>query len=132
VDDDGRTYNIIGAGMLIHRELGRGYLEATYQSALAIEFEERGLPFLEQVPIDVWFRGRQLGGTYRADFVCYGDIIVELKALPSIGRAEVSQLAPLPHRDRSAARSPAEFRGRQPAIPTCPASSFDPRGTSAD
>lgn len=93
MENDGRTYDIIGAAMLIHRELGKGYLEITYQDALAIEFEERRLPFAREVPIEVWFRGRRLGGVYRADFVCYADVIVELKALPSIGRAEVSQLA---------------------------------------
>lgn len=93
MDNDGRSYNVIGAAMLIHRELGRGYLEVTYQDALAIEFEERGLPFVREAPIEVWFRGRRLGGVYRADFVCYDDVVVELKALPSIGRAEVSQLA---------------------------------------
>lgn len=93
MDNDGRTYEIIGAAMLIHRELGKGYLEITYEDALEIEFEERRLPFAREVPIEVWFRGRRLGGVYRADFVCHDDVIVELKALPSLGRSEVSQLA---------------------------------------
>ncbi|MEA3165288.1 MAG: hypothetical protein QOJ26_132 [Thermoplasmata archaeon] len=93
MEDDGRTYAIIGAAMLIHRELGPGLLEVTYQSALAIEFAERSIPFAREVPIEVWFRGQRLGGVYRADFECFGEILVELKAIPSVGRTEVSQLA---------------------------------------
>lgn len=93
MEDDHRTYGIIGAAMLIHREPGPGYLEVTYQDALALEFEARRIPFQREFPIAVWFRGRQLGGNFRADFLCYGEIVLELKAIPSIGRKEASQLA---------------------------------------
>ncbi|MEK6976303.1 MAG: GxxExxY protein [Candidatus Thermoplasmatota archaeon] len=93
MEPDQRTYSIIGAAMLIHRELARGLLEVTYQTALAEEFAARGIPFRREVPIEVWFRGKQMGGTYRADFECFGEILLELKAIPRLGRTEVSQLS---------------------------------------
>ena len=91
--DDDRTYGIIGAAMLVHSELGPGYLEVTYQSALELVFRHRNFPHQREVPIAIWFLGNQLDGTFRADFQCYDDILVELKAMPGIGRPEVSQLA---------------------------------------
>lgn len=90
---DPRTYDVIGAAMQVHRELGPGFLEAVYQGALAICLEEQGIPFQREVPLPVTFHGRPVGAPYRADFVCYGDIIVELKAIANMGRSEVAQLA---------------------------------------
>jgi len=77
---DPQTRAIIGAAMEVHRQLGPGFLEAVYQEALAIELADRGIPFRreEELPID--YKGRRLPCRYRADFVCYEDIIVELKA----------------------------------------------------
>lgn len=79
--------------MLVHQELGPGYLEVTYQSALQEVFRQRQIPHAREFPIAVWFMGKQLDGTYRADFECFDSVLVELKALPNIGRVEVSQLA---------------------------------------
>lgn len=93
MDDDPRTFAIIGAAMFTHSELGAGYLEMTYQSALEKVFRKRGIPYQREVPIRIWFLGEQLDGTFRADFVCYDEIVVELKAIPGLGRPEVSQLA---------------------------------------
>ena len=93
MDNDERTYAIIGAAMFTHSALGAGYLECTYQSALEIVFRRRGIPYEREVPIQIWFLGERLDGTFRADFQCFGDVLVELKAMPGIGRPEVSQLA---------------------------------------
>lgn len=79
--------------MNVHRELGPGFLEVTYQHALALEFAALGIPFEREVPITLWYRGSRLGGVFRADFSCYDGILVELKALPGLGRSHVSQLA---------------------------------------
>ena len=79
--------------MRVHGELGQGFLEITYQNALAMEFESRGIPFEREVPIAIWYLGRRVGGNYRADFRTHGELIVELKALPSLGRTEAAQLA---------------------------------------
>ena len=77
--------------MEVHRRLGAGFLEAVYQEALSIELQEGGIPFEREVDIPIIYRGVQLACTYRADFVCYGDIIVELKAIKQITEVERAQ-----------------------------------------
>ena len=89
---DQETYAIIGAAMDVHRELGNGFLEAVYQEALAIEFELRGIPFEREMELPVGFKGRRLKACYRADFVCYGAIVVETKAIHALTGNEEAQL----------------------------------------
>ncbi len=81
---DPQTYQIIGAAMAVHRELGCGFLEAVYHPALAIELTARGVPFASEVTLPIFYRRSLLSVGYRADFVCYDAIIVEIKALSSL------------------------------------------------
>ena len=78
---DPETYAIIGAAFEVHGNLGAGFLEPVYQAALGIELTARGIPHDRQRAIPVNYKGTSLDVSYRADFVCYGDILVELKAL---------------------------------------------------
>lgn len=89
---DPETYEIIGAAMQVHSELGRGFLEKVYQDALEWEFQERKIPFRREVNIPVFYRGHELKSFYIADFVCYQNIIVELKALNELSGKEESQI----------------------------------------
>ncbi|MES2154078.1 MAG: GxxExxY protein [bacterium] len=89
---DPRTEAIIGAAIEVQRELGTGYLEKVYHLALEIELAARRIPFQSEVEIPVWYKGERLAATYRADFVCYGDVVVELKAIVQAGRIEQAQL----------------------------------------
>lgn len=89
---DRPTHAIIGAAMEVHRHLGPGFLEAVYQQALAIEFAARGIPFSSEVDLPVYYKGERLPCSYRADFVCYDNVIVELKALKAITGIEEAQL----------------------------------------
>jgi len=90
--DDPQTYKIIGAAMAVHRELGCGFLEAVSREALTIELEERGIPFVREARLPARYRNRVLPLFYTVDFICYGEILVELKALNAIGPVEVAQL----------------------------------------
>lgn len=89
---DQRTYTIIGAAMEVHQELGPGFLEPVYQEALAQELQERGVPFAREVALPILYKGRKLGTGYRADFICYEDVLVELKAQQSVGKVEQAQV----------------------------------------
>ena len=92
VFNDPQTYEIIGAGMAVHRGLGCGFLEPVNRAAFTIELEHRGIPFVREARLPVRYRDRLLPVFYRVDFICYGEILVELKALQSIGPVEEAQL----------------------------------------
>lgn len=89
---DPHSYEVIGAAMAVHRELGRGFLEAPYREALGLELTWRGVPFAKEVILPISYRGVRLRNTYRVDFVVRDALIVEVKALGSIGNGEVAQV----------------------------------------
>ena len=72
---------IIGAAMRIHRELGPGLLVSVYESALAMELEQRGLQFKRQQEIPVVYRGKTLDVAFRADLTVEGRVLVEIKSI---------------------------------------------------
>jgi GxxExxY protein len=89
---DPQSHAIIDAAMEMHRELGFGFLEAVYQSALGMEFQEREIPFRAEVPLPVRYKGKLLTCGYRADFICFADFLVETKAIAELTRADDAQL----------------------------------------
>ena len=78
--------------MQVYNTLRPGFLEAVYQEALAIEFTKRGIPFEREKELKIYYDGKELQTMYRADFVCYGDIIVELKAVAELDDSHRSQV----------------------------------------
>ena len=89
---DERTYKIIGAALEVHKELGCGFLEAVYQEALGREFDEQRIPSKSQPVIRIAYKGKPLDKTYQPDFVCYEEVIVEIKAISSLSGIEEAQL----------------------------------------
>ncbi len=89
---DPETFAIIGAAMEVHRELGRGLLELVYQTALALEFQESGIPFKTEVALPIRYKNKLLTCAYRADFVCFESVIVETKAISTLTGADEAQL----------------------------------------
>ena len=77
------TEPIIAAAITIHRELGPGFLESVYEQALAVEFALRGIAFVRQQAIPLFYRDHQIG-EHRLDFVVEGKIVVELKAVEAL------------------------------------------------
>ena len=78
--------------MEVHRQLGHGFLESVYHEALALEFADRKVPFRREVELEVYYKGRLLSCSYRADILCFDAVIVELKALSELSSREQSQV----------------------------------------
>lgn len=78
--------------MEVHRCLGCGFLEAVYQEALALELAARDIPYRREIEIPVSYKENLLATSYRADFVCYENIIIEIKAIKKLGTIEEAQV----------------------------------------
>jgi len=89
---DQRTYRIIGAAIEVHKVLGCGFLEAVYQEALGKEFVIREIPSKSQPIVEIVYKGKPLEKKYQPDFICYDEVIVEIKATNSLTGLEEAQL----------------------------------------
>jgi GxxExxY protein len=78
------SYKIVGAAMNVHNVLGCGFLEAVYQDAFQVELELLNIPFEREVLLPITYKERKLSSFYKADFICYENIVIELKALAAI------------------------------------------------
>ena len=85
-------YKIIGAAMEVHQELGCGFKEAVYQEAFAKELSLRNIPFEREKTYPVYYKGELLNTDFRPDFVCFGKVIVEFKAVSDLIDEHYSQV----------------------------------------
>lgn len=85
------TRKLLNAFFDVYHELGSGFLEPVYANALAVALTHEGVAFRREVSVPVYFRG-VLVGSYRADFLVAGEIIVELKASNGIDQTHVAQV----------------------------------------
>lgn len=86
------VYQIVGAAMDVHRELGSGFLEAVYQEAFELELASRDVPFISQAPLRIRYKNQMLKKEYQADLLCFDTVIVEIKAMNKTGGNEESQV----------------------------------------
>jgi GxxExxY protein len=89
---DQKTFAIIGAAMEVHKELGSGFLEAVYQEALEREFTYQEIPYKSQPPVRIKYKGEPLKKKYEPDFICYDEVIVEIKAMDKLSSNEHAQI----------------------------------------
>jgi GxxExxY protein len=85
------TEEIIGVFYEVYNELGSGFLEKVYEEAMAMVLRSKNIEFQRQVPVPVWFRGVRIG-SYEADLVIAGQVLIELKACKSLDPSHESQL----------------------------------------
>lgn len=86
------VYAVVGAAMEVSNELGAGFLEAVYQEALTIELKNRKVPFVAQPTVQISYKGHTLAKEYVPDFICFDQIIVEIKAIRELTNIEQAQL----------------------------------------
>ncbi len=89
---DPQTYAIIGAAMEVHRVLGHGFLEAVYHDATILELIERHIPHESEVKLVIRYKDKTLPSYYKADLICYGEVLVEIKAQSRLTTADEAQV----------------------------------------
>jgi len=89
---DKLSNRVIGCAIEVHRNLGPGLLESTYEQCLAHEFKMEGMPFKLQHPLPVAYKGLKLDCGYRIDLLVDNSLIVELKSVESLLPIHQAQL----------------------------------------
>jgi GxxExxY protein len=86
------SYAIIGACMRVHQGLGAGFLEAVYQEALTKEFVNLDIPFESQKKLSLYYNDEKLNKYYKADFLCFDKVVLEIKAVDYLNNNMRNQL----------------------------------------
>jgi GxxExxY protein len=85
------SYKIVGACMEVHKKLGPGFLESVYSEALEIEFQNAGIPYEKEKKLPVLYENKPMKKYFRADYICYDSIIIELKSSKYLIEADYKQ-----------------------------------------
>ena len=86
------VYQIIGAAIEVHKELGSGFLESVYEEAMVLESEKRKIPYETQLKIPIYYKAQKLQKEFIPDYIGYGKIIVEFKCIPKLTKVEEAQI----------------------------------------
>jgi len=89
---DALSGRVIGAAIEVHRELGPGLLESTYERCLVHELRERGIECVCQMPLPVVYKGVQIDCGYRIDLLVEQTLMIELKSVDALQRIHEAQL----------------------------------------
>jgi GxxExxY protein len=84
-------YKIIGCFYAVYNTLGTGFLESVYQEALAKEFNKNNIPYVREQKLEIYYNDEKLKKHFKADFICYNEIIVEIKAQKFITKTDIDQ-----------------------------------------
>jgi len=85
-------FKIIGCFYAVYNTLGPGFLESVYQEALAIEFDKNNIPYFREQKLNVFYDESKLKKIFKADFICFNEIIVEVKAQKFITKSDTDQV----------------------------------------
>ena len=84
-------YKIIGCFYAVYNTLGTGFLESVYQEALAKEFNKNNIPYVREQKLEIYYNDEKLKKHFKADFICYNEIFVEIKAQKFITKTDIDQ-----------------------------------------
>ena len=85
------TFQIQGACFEVYNEKGCGFLESVYRECLEIEFRSHDIPFVSQPKLELEYKGQKLKSVYQPNFICYDEIIVEIKAVKGLTEGDRTQ-----------------------------------------
>jgi GxxExxY protein len=86
------SFEIMGACFEVYKEKGSGFAESVYQECMEIELGERKVPFSIQPELSLEYKGRPLKSKFKPDFICYGMIVAELKAVKTLADEHRAQV----------------------------------------
>ena len=86
------VFEIIGAAIEVHKELGSGFLESVYEEAMTIEATKKEIPFQTQVKIPIQYKDQTLKKEFIADCIAFDKIIIEFKCIAKLSRVEEAQI----------------------------------------
>ena len=86
------SYAIMGACFDVYNDKGNGFLEPVYQDCMEIELDYKKIPFEAQPKLDLFYRKQKLKHYYVPDFICYGEIVLELKAVEKLTKEHYAQV----------------------------------------
>ena len=85
-------YKIIGCFYAVYNTLGSGFLESVYQEALSKEFDKNNIPYVRESKLEVFYNEDKLKKFFKADFICFEKIIVEVKAQKFVTKSDLDQV----------------------------------------
>lgn len=85
-------YKVMGACFEVYKENGCGFVEPVYQECLSLELTSQQVPFQEQLELNLQYKGEPLTQTYKPDFVCFEEIILEIKAVSTLNDKHRAQV----------------------------------------
>jgi len=85
-------YKIIGCFYAVYNTLGPGFLESVYQEALAKEFNKNNVPYVREQKLEIYYNEDKLKKYFKADFICFNEIIIETKAQKFIVKTDIDQI----------------------------------------
>lgn len=86
------TYKVLGACFEVYREKGCGFLEPVYHGCLRHEFDIQGIPSVHEPKLELSYKGRKLDQTYDPDFLCFGQVVLEVKAVKELADEHRAQV----------------------------------------
>ena len=89
---DDLSYRVIGCALEVYKTLGPGLLESVYEKALVVELTNKGIKAERQVPVNIFYKGVELGEGLRIDVLVEDSLVVELKSVDTLNKVHYKQL----------------------------------------